>query len=256
MWLWRKDNSIALSLVSEISEQDIVNPDIGVGDILNKISYSEVIEFVHRTQAGMHIVFVYENENAKHKILDAFLDDSYLWSNHSNTNTVSKSNGNITSMIRAVISNKQTKFSHVNNILYYEDLIHFEKPELLSKISDWINSFKDENNREVLKKFNNEEEIIADDSIISSSSPEIRMAIEDLSWFLTNGFRREFVLIEEMLKKYISNSKPTSILCVYKTSNIIGSEDDIDEEMIMRMVKSHSCLILEDPPIIYGATKL
>jgi hypothetical protein len=35
--------AVALSLVSEISEQDIVNPDIG-GDILNKISYSEVIE--------------------------------------------------------------------------------------------------------------------------------------------------------------------------------------------------------------------
>jgi hypothetical protein len=250
--------AVALSLVSEITEQDIVNPDIEVGHILKKIGYSEILEFVRRTQAGMHTVFVYENENTKHKILDAFLGESYRRSNHSNTATLRNSIGNVTSIIRALISNKQTKFSHINNILYYEDLIYFEKSELLSKISDWINSFKDENNREVLKKFNNEEETITDDSIISPSpsSPQIRMAIEDLSWFLTNRFRLEFVMVEEMLKKYIRNSKPTSILCVYKKSKIFGSEDDINEEMIMRMVKSHSCLILEDPPIIYAATKL
>jgi hypothetical protein len=250
--------AVALSLVSEITEQDIVNPDIEVGHILKKISYSEVIEFVRRTKAGMHIVFVYENENAKHKVLDAFFGESYRKSNHSNTTTVRNSNGNVTSMIRALISDKQTKFSHINNILYYEDLIYFEKSELLSKISDWIKSIKDENNQEVLKKFNNEEQIITDDSIVysSPSSPQIRMAIEDLSRFLTNRFRLEFVIVEEMLKKYVRNSKLTSMLCVYNTSNIFGPEDDIDDQMIMRMVKTHSCLILEDPPIIYAATKL
>jgi hypothetical protein len=34
--------AVALSLVSEITEQDIVNPDIEVGHILKKIGYSEV----------------------------------------------------------------------------------------------------------------------------------------------------------------------------------------------------------------------
>ena len=73
------------SLDSEISGQDIVNRDIGVRHLLRKISYSEVIKFVHRILAGVHIVFVYKDENAKHKLLDAFLSDSYRRNNLSNS---------------------------------------------------------------------------------------------------------------------------------------------------------------------------
>jgi hypothetical protein len=243
--------AVTSSLASEITEKEIANPNIGVEYILKKISYSEVIEFVHRMLSGMHVIFVYENENAKHKILDAFLEGSYSGSNHSNTNTVSNSDGTMTSTVKALISNKKTEFSHINNILYYEDLTRIEKSEILNKILDWINSFKNKSNYEFPEKRNKED--TTDKTIIS---PEIRLAIEDMLCFLSNILGFEFASVEEMLKKHTNSSKPTSILCIYKMSKIFGSDDaSTDEEMITRIVKSHSCLILEDPPIIYGATR-
>jgi hypothetical protein len=241
--------AVASSLDSEICEQDIVNPDIGVGHILKKISYSEAIKFVHRILAGMHIVFVYENEDHKDKVLSAFLDDSYR--QNDNTNTV---NSQKTSTIKALISNKQTRFSHINNILYYEDLLRTKKSEIIGKIWDWMNSFRHEINSGTLEKYNNNKEIITQDSIVSSSSPDTRIVIDDISWFLANNFRQEFASIEEIIKKYIDSSKSTSILCVYKILNISGS-NEIDEDTIMRMVKPHSCVILADPPVIFETTK-
>ena len=246
--------AIASSLASEITEKDIVNPDVGVGDILKKINYYEVIEFVRTILPGMHIIFVHENEDAKYKVLAAFLDESY----HQNTTTV---NSPLTSTIKALISNKQTKFSHINNILYYEDLLRIKKSEIIREIWDWINSFKNESNSDVPKKYNNNsKEIITQDVIVSSSSysspPAIRIAIEDASWFLANNFRHEFLSVEEIIKKYISTFTSTSILCVYKISNIISGYNDIDEEeTIMKIVESHSYVILENPLIIYRTTK-
>ena len=254
--------AVASSLVSEITDKEIANPNIGVEYILKKISYSEVIEFVHRILAGMHVIFVYETENAKHKILDAFLGGSHSGNNHSHTNTntntntktVNNNDANMTSPVKALISNKQTEFSHLDNILYYEDLTRIEKSEILKKILDWINSFTNKSKYELPEKCNKEEEVITDKTI---TSQEIRLATEDMSWFLSNILGFEFALVEEMLEKHRSSSKPTSILCIYKMSTIFGSDDDvsIDEEMLTRIVKSHSCLILEDPPIIYGATR-
>jgi hypothetical protein len=243
--------AVESSLDSEITEQDIVNPDFDIGDILKKISYSEVVEFVHRIVAGMHIVFVYENEDTKYKVLAAFLDGSYR---KNNTNTVDNA---VTSTIKALISNKQTKFSHIDNILYYEDLLRIKKSEIIREIWDWINSFKNESNSEVLKKYNNKE-TITEHSIVSSSPsspPNIRIVIEDALSFLVDNFRDEFVSIEEIIKKHISNFKSTSIFCAYKISNIISGYNDIDEKTIMRIVKSHSYVILENPPLIYRTTK-
>jgi hypothetical protein len=241
--------AVASSLDSEITEEDITNSFVGIRDIMKKISYSEVTKFIDKILSGMHVVFVHQNEDAKNKVLSAFFNGSYR---QNNTNIV---NSTVTSTIKALISNKQTRCSHISNILHYEDLVCVKESELTRKIWDWITSFKDKSNSELPKKCNNNNEIIIQDSVaVPSFPPTIRIAIDDASWFLANNFRHELGLIEEMVKKYTKSSSSTSVLCFYKVSNISGY-NDIDEETIMRIINSHSYVILEDPLLIYSAIR-
>jgi hypothetical protein len=234
--------AIAASSGSEITEQDILNPDIGIRDIMKKICYDEITQFVHEISAGEHIAFIYKNEDAKYKVLSAFLGESHH-------DDIMKSQ--ITST-RGLISNKQTKFNHINSILQYEDLLVIEKSEIINKIWDWINRFKNKNNSDILKEGNNKEiKGGAQDKDIIVVSSTIRIAIEDAAWFLLNNFRHEFLSIEKILKKHIINDKYMSFLCAYKISDISGSNDDI----IMEIIESHHSVILEDPLIIYKSTK-
>ena len=242
--------AVESSLDSEISEEDIANSFVGIRNIMKKISYSEVTKFIDKIVSGMHIVFVHQNEDAKNKLLSAFFNGSYR---QNNTNAIDSP---VTSTIKALISNKQTRFSHISNILHYEDLVCIKESELTRKILDWITSFTDKSNLELPKKCNNNNnEIIIQDSVaVRSFPPTIRIAIDDASWFLANNFRHELALIEEMVKKYTKSSSSTSVLCFYKVSNISGY-NDIDKETIMRIIQSHSYVILEDPLLIYSAIR-
>jgi hypothetical protein len=252
--------ALAASSDSEITEQDIVNPEVGIGDIIKKISFDEITEFVYRIPSSMHIVLVYENEATKYKILDAFFDKAHNHSHQDTTTTTTASNTITSTMIPRLIRHKQTKCGYANDSLYYDDLLCIDKSQIVKKIWNWINSFDYRCTTDIVNKYDNKEIIAQDkDDIIVSPSPSpstaIRIAIEDASWFLVNNFRHEFLSLEEIIKKNISNFKSTSILCVYKKTRISG-HDVIDEEMIMTMVESHSYVILEEPPfIIYMATK-
>jgi hypothetical protein len=241
--------AVESSFASEITEQDIVNPDVRIEDIIKKINYYEITEFVHRIPSSMHIVFVYKNEDTKYKVLDAFFCKS-----HTHQDTTAASNAETSTLIGRLICNKQTKCGYITDRLYYEDLSDIDKSQIAKEIWNWINSFNYRCNTSILNKCRNSEEIIAQDKDYIKTSA-IRIAIEDASWFLVNDFRHEFVSVEEIIKKHISNSKSTNTLCVYKNSSI-SVHNDIDEKMIMRIVESHSYVILEEPLIIYRATKL
>ena len=104
-------------LDSEITEEDITNPGIGIRDIVKRISYNEITKFVCQVAVGTHIVFVHENESAKYKILSAFFGESCR-------QNITNIDSNQISFTKALISSKQTKLSYINNILYYEDLLY------------------------------------------------------------------------------------------------------------------------------------
>jgi hypothetical protein len=118
--------TIKSSSGSEITEQDILNLDIGIRDIIKKIGYDEIAKFVHAIPPGGHINLVYKNEDTKDKVLSAFL------SSKSHDDEIV--NDRITSR-RGLITNKLTKFNYINNILYYEDLsLVVEKSEIINKL--------------------------------------------------------------------------------------------------------------------------
>jgi hypothetical protein len=230
--------TIKSSLGSEVTEEDILDPDVGIADIIKKISYHEITKFVNEIPPGEHISFIYENEDTKDKVLSAFLSSE----------THQDVNNQITSR-RGLISNKQTKFNYVNNILYSEDLsLVIEESEIINRLWQWMNSFR--NNYSVRSKPGKNKEIngIKNKDIITSST--IRIAIEDAAWFLLNNFTHEFLLFEKIIRKYLDDDKHMSVLCTYKISNISDSDD-----MITKIIESHEYVILENPPMIYKSTK-
>jgi hypothetical protein len=232
--------TIKSSLGSEITEEDILNPDVGIADIIKKISYREITKFVNEIPPGEHLSLIYENENTKDKVLSAFLS-SETYQDGIMKNQITSRTG--------LISNKQTKFNYVNNILYCEDLsLVIEKSEIINRLWQWMNWFR--NNYSIRSKPGKNKEIngIKNKDIIASSA--IRIAIEDAAWFLLNNLTHEFLSFEKIIKKYIDDDKHMSVLCTYRISTIPASDD-----LITKIIECHDYVILENPLMIYKSTK-
>jgi hypothetical protein len=234
--------TIKSSTGSEITEQDILNPDIGIREIINKIGYDEIAKFVHAMPPGEHINLVYKNEDTKDKLLSSFLSsESY----HDEI-----VNNRITSM-RGLITTKLTKFNYIKDILYYEDLsLAVEKSEIINKLWDWMIRLRSKNYSTIFKEGRDKEIVRYEDKDIMASSC-VRVAIEDAAWFLLNNFTFEFLSFEKIIKKYLDEDKHISVLCTYKISDISGSSDD----MLMKIIETHHYVILENPLMIYKSTK-
>ena len=234
--------TIKSSTGSEITEQDILNPDIGIREIINKIGYDEIAKFVHAMPPGEHINLVYKNEDTKDKVLSSFLSsESY----HDEI-----VNNRITSM-RGLITTKLTKFNYIKDILYYEDLsLAVEKSEIINKLWDWMIRLRSKNYSTIFKEGRDKEIVRYEDKDIMASSC-VRVAIEDAAWFLLNNFTFEFLSFEKIIKKYLDEDKHISVLCTYKISDISGSSDD----MLMKIIETHHYVILENPLMIYKSTK-
>jgi hypothetical protein len=234
--------TIKSSTGSEITEQDILNPDIGIREIINKIGYDEIAKFVHAMPPGEHINLVYKNEDTKDKVLSSFLSsESY----HDEI-----VNNRITSM-RGLITTKLTKFNYIKDILYYEDLsLAVEKSEIINKLWDWMIRLRSKNYSTIFKEGRDKEIVRYEDKDIMASSC-VRVAIEDAAWFLLNNFTFEFLSFEKIIKKYLDEDKHISVLCTYKISDISGTSDD----MLMKIIETHHYVILENPLMIYKSTK-
>jgi len=57
-----------------ISISKILNPRLGIGDILKRIHDVEVVEFVRNIPSHSHIAYLYTNDNHKDNIFAAFFD--------------------------------------------------------------------------------------------------------------------------------------------------------------------------------------
>jgi hypothetical protein len=231
-----------------ITEQDILDPGTRIEDIVKKISNEEIIKFVHRIQAGEHLIFIYEMEDSKDKVLSAFFDDSY-----------SIANGQI--MSRGLISSEKTRFDYIANILYYDDLLAaIEQPEQITiiceRIKNWFvgigknSSIPKEGHSKQTGERQGQGQHKDKDMIFVSST--IRAAVEDAPQLFVNHFTYELLSIEKTIKECLSNNSDISVLCAFKASNISNNNDDNNNDHILRsIIESHEYVIFEDPLIIY-----
>ncbi|MDQ6864166.1 MAG: hypothetical protein M3044_10110, partial [Thermoproteota archaeon] len=94
---------------AKITITEILNPRLGVGDILKRIHTIEVVEFVRRIPSHSHIALLYTNDNSKDKMLAAFFDTMI--------------NGNASRCLFSLKKPANDYLSCSNNIMLYEELL-------------------------------------------------------------------------------------------------------------------------------------
>ncbi|MGB7955625.1 MAG: hypothetical protein WCF23_16745 [Candidatus Nitrosopolaris sp.] len=195
---------------SHLTVADIINPSLSIGDILKSIRESEVFEFVRKILPHQHILFLYENKKSNDKILADFLSISGDYS-------VPKG------LLSVIPADNLNLIS--SNMLYDKLVLRVQnKHEALKKLSDWMFNLHSSN----------------------KSDFATRIAFEDGTWWLRNGFADAYVRFEKSLGKHIQNN--LSILCGYDISTF-------NELYIEAIIESHIYVILDEPLIIYKATK-
>jgi hypothetical protein len=207
----------AVLIDPNITVADICDPRLTVDDILNRIRTVETLEFVRNIPSRKHIALLYTNKNSKDKMFAAFFDTEI----DSNTS-------------KGIFSiKKPAKLpSYVNNIMFYEELLHEprEYEVVARRVADWIAKMNSSNNRDQ----NN------------TDSPS-RIAGEDAMWCVRNGFASHILGIEKSMGRYLQDNM--SVLCGYNISNV--SNGDIDREYINTLVATHGHVILDDPFTVY-----
>ena len=124
----------AVLMVPDLTVEDIQNHSLSITDILNLIRKEEILKFVHEIPSHEHIVFFYENENFRDKILSAFFDVNATSNSQNNppkgflSSKLSESN-NCNYNLNADGNSK-------NNILYSES-VDFQEQKSKSSLQEW-----------------------------------------------------------------------------------------------------------------------
>ncbi len=180
-------------------------------EIISEIGQSEVAQFVRNGLIGHeHIAFLYSGKTEKNNILSQFFDPSAS-----------------PYTLRAIISlssNSARKYQKVKSITYDEFLI-VEKSKAMSGMFEWISEIHKSN----------------------LSGRETRVAGEDASWFLRNGFDNEFLDAEKKIGRRVQDK--ISVLCAYDTERIPL------ESQLKRIIESHGYVIIDRPMEVYKAPK-
>jgi hypothetical protein len=201
-----------------ITISDIRNPQLTISNILKRIRSTEALEFIREKASHKHIAFLYRNESAKNKIFSAFFE----------TNTTGKTSKGL------LLSKKPTNglaqiLNYVNSSMLYEELFKESREEqvVAKKLADWVHSLK--NLR--LDNFKND---------------AIRIASEDVIWWVRNGFADHYCIgFEKLIGCSLQDN--LSVLCGYNIS------DYSSNGTINTMIATHGYVILDETSIVYRA---
>jgi hypothetical protein len=193
-----------------ITISDILNPSITVSAILEHIHDAEVFNFVRNIQGGENVIFFYENQSSFNKILSAFFDPAV---------TIDTPRG--------VLTISPHRYHEIN--ITYTELLKSQNDKAIKKFEHWISTLHSSHK--------------------SHYNQPTRIAEEDASWWLKNGFTAEYILFEQSLKRYKDNN--IAFLCAFKISNL----SHLDINPLKTLISFHRHIILEDPLMIFRALK-
>jgi hypothetical protein len=203
-----------------ITISEILNPRLGIGDILRRIHAVEIAEFVRNIPLHNHIAFLYTNENSKDTIFAAYFDTKI------NANT-SKAH---------FLTKRPTNdyLSFIKNTMLYEELLREprEYEAFVKRLADWIAKLNSSNQ-----------------SPQNNTDSSTRIASEDVMWWFRNGFAGYALGLEKLCGRYLQDN--ISALCGYNISNI--SNGHLDRESINTLISSHGYVILDEPFSLYRA---
>jgi hypothetical protein len=200
---------------SEITATDILDPKLTVSYVLKDIKDTETFAFVRNVPSCQHIAFLYTNEFSKNKILSEFF--------HHKTAEYPEA-----PPLGLISLKTPTKLNaDLFNISYDELLNETTKDRAKKRLDAWIGHVHSFNKSQCLPT---------------------RIAEEDATLWLKNGFSPEEDLqVEHMFSTHTCDNN-MSILCAFDISKI--AESDINS-MMRSIISAHDCVILDEPPAVY-----
>ena len=116
----------AVLIDANITVTEILNPRLGIGDILKRIHAVEVVEFVRNIPSHTHLAFLYTNDTSKDNIFAAFFD--------------TKITANASKGLFSFKKLANDFLSGVENIILYDELLQEprEYEVVTRRVADWI----------------------------------------------------------------------------------------------------------------------
>ena len=201
---------------AEITVTDILDPRLTVSYVLKHIHEREVLDFVRNIPPHEHIAFLYTHEIAKNNILSEFFHRQEQ-EDHQDP------------LPLGLISIKTPKLdAHLFNISYDELLNKTRKYKAKESLAAWITH---------VHSFNKSQHFAT------------RIAEEDASLWLKNGFSADEDLNLEQMFSTLTCDSNLSMLCAFDISKI--AESDINS-MLKSIISAHDYVILDEPFVVYG----
>jgi hypothetical protein len=200
---------------SEITATDILDPNLTVSYVLKDIHDTEISAFIRNVPSCQHIAFLYTTKFTKNKILSEFFHPQ------------SAENDEATSLGLISIKKPNKISADLFNISYEKLLNEASNDRTKDRLAEWIGH---------VHSFNKSQRL------------STRIAEEDATLWLKNGFSPDEDLKLEQMFSSITCDNNISILCAFDISKI--TESDINS-LMRAIISAHDCVILDEPPVIY-----
>jgi hypothetical protein len=206
-----------------ITISEIRNPQLTIPNILKRIRSTEALEFIREKALHKHVAFLYRNENAKNNIFSAFFEPNITAKASKGLLLSKKPNNGLAQVL-----------NYVDSSMLYEELLQESRKEqvVTKKLADWMHSLK--NLR--LDNFKN---------------GAARIASEDVTWWLKNGFTDHYCIgFEKLIGSSLQDD--LSVLCGYNISDY--SNNNSNNGTVNKMIATHGYVILDETSVVYRAS--
>lgn len=256
----------AVILNPSLTVGNILDPTLTINDVLRGINEAETLGFMRDNSLlspRAHIILLYKSEKIKDKILSAFFDIN----NVTKCNCASSHQHHLPFLL---LSEKATKLmSPISNIVY-EDILQEKYTGLRggNKIDDdntnnnnfnGINEYGDYNLNQpiILEKISDLIHKLTTASpsrcCRSSNNNRIRIAEEDASWWIRNGFFKILTSLERLVNTIMKEEKNFSFLCAFNISKLANGvllldKNDNANETVKKVISYHNYVVVEGSP--------
>lgn len=190
---------------SNLTIPEILDPLLTINDVLNEIRRIEALDFAHKMASYNHIALLYSKRDSLNQILSEYFSAS--------------------DAPKALLSECPGNYRHLHLSRYvsYKELFGTisspVKEEATVKLQNWIEQVRATNNSRIPS----------------------RIAEDDATWWIKNGYTNALTSIEQTLCKELPHN--TSILCAFDISKLTPKE----LSTMKLIIRSHDYVIIEGP---------
>jgi hypothetical protein len=190
---------------TNLTVPEILDPLLTINDVLKEIRSIEALDFVHKMSSYNHIAYLYTNKYSVSKILSEYFSPKDTPKGLLTENPKDYALFNLSSSI----SYKEL-FGPITGPI---------KEDSIAKLRGWIDTLRHTN----------------------KSNTSTRIAEDDATWWIRNGYTRGLTYLERSLSRELPEN--TSILCAFNISKL----DRKQLGTMKSIIGSHDFVIIEEP---------